>query len=95
MAFKKLLRRSAVTDAYVYQAPSEKSNGFPSGDPLSMPGMQGKEPSFGTDPVIKTFYPGKGSSQGRPNWVETPPKQLKEKVAKAVSVFLVLDGFDG
>ena len=85
MAFKNLLRRSAVTDAYEYKVHPEKANGYASKEVSSTPNMQGKEPSFGTNPVIKTFYPGKGSHQGRPNWVETPPKQLKEKIAKAVS----------
>ena len=84
MAFKNLLRRSAVTDAYEYKVP-EKVNGYASEEP----NIQGKEPSFGTNPVIKTFYPGKGSCQGRPNWVETPPKQLKEKVARAVSTSFI------
>ena len=87
MAFKKLIRRSVTTDAYEYKAPLEKTiaSALSTLDGYPPENMQGKEPNFGTNPVIKTFYPGKGSHQNRPNWVETPPKQLKEKVAKAVS----------
>ena len=91
MVFKNLIRRSVVTEAYEYEAPLEKGAAPTSstfdGSTSTMPNVQGKEPSFGTNPIIKTFYPGKGSSLGRPNWVETPPKQLKEKVAKAVSTY--------
>lgn len=44
---------------------------------------QGKDPEFGSNPITKTFYEGKGSGGGCYNWVETPPKQLKEKTQKA------------
>jgi hypothetical protein len=45
--------------------------------------MPGKDPDFGTSTTIKTFYEGKNSHPGFYNWVETPPKQLNVKIAKA------------
>jgi hypothetical protein len=42
----------------------------------------GKDPSFGTNAIAKTFY-GKNNGCGEYNWVETPPKQLKKKIAIA------------
>lgn len=43
----------------------------------------GKDPDFGTSASIKVFYEGKNSGRNNINWVETPPKQLNEKVARA------------
>ncbi|KAF4619100.1 hypothetical protein G7Y89_g14746 [Cudoniella acicularis] len=48
-----------------------------------IPVVQGRDPDFGTSTSIKTFYEGKGSCNGHYNWVETPPKQVSPKVAKA------------
>jgi len=45
--------------------------------------VQEKESDRGADPIVKTLYEGKGSGGGHYNWVETPPKQLKDKTAKA------------
>lgn len=42
-----------------------------------------KDPTFGTDPVSKTFYEGKNSGGGHYDWVETPPKQLNKKISRA------------
>lgn len=42
-----------------------------------------RDPSFGTSSIIKTFYEGPNSCNGYYNWVETPPKQLKKKIALA------------
>lgn len=47
------------------------------------PGIKGRDADFGTSTAIKTFYEGKNSHSGHYNWVETPPKQLNEKIAKA------------
>jgi hypothetical protein len=42
-----------------------------------------KDPAFGVDAVLKTYYEGKDSSGNHYNWVETPPKQMSKKAAKA------------
>jgi len=51
---------------------------------------------FGTSTAIKTFYEGKNSRGGCYDWVETPPKQLNVKVAKAnnrvaIKIFKIKD----
>jgi hypothetical protein len=56
----------------------------------------GKDPEFGTSATIKTFYEGKRSGGGHYNWVDTPPKQLNEKVARnnsrvAIKIFKLKD----
>lgn len=56
----------------------------------------GKDPEFGTSANIKTFYEGKRSGGGHYDWVETPPKQLNEKVARnnsrvAIKIFKIKD----
>lgn len=58
--------------------------------------VPGRDPDFGTSTAIKTFYEGKSSHGGHFNWVETPPKQLNVKVAKAnnrvaIKIFKVKD----
>jgi hypothetical protein len=73
----------------------------PAGEALTslspqVPTIPGKDPSFGTNAVIKTFYEGKYSCPPNFDWVETAPKQLKEKVARsydrvAVKVYKVKD----
>lgn len=45
--------------------------------------FNGKDPEFGTSASVKVFYEGKNTGRGGINWVETPPKQLNEKVARA------------
>ncbi len=45
--------------------------------------MPGKDPNFGADAVIKTFYEGKNSNEGYYDWVVYPPKQLSKSAAKA------------
>ncbi|RDL30841.1 uncharacterized protein BP5553_10186 [Venustampulla echinocandica] len=55
-----------------------------------------KDPDFGTSTAIKTFYEGRNSCGSSINWVETPPKQLAEKKAKAntrvaIKIFKVKD----
>src|SRR5580700_3791610 len=57
----------------------------------------GRDPTFGTNAIVKTFYEGPNSGCGYFNWVETPPKQLKKKVALAydrvaIKVYKVKDG---
>ena len=44
--------------------------------------VPGRDPDFGTNTSIKTFYEGKNSGGGHYNWVETPPKQTNPKVVK-------------
>ena len=57
-------------------------NGLPSKSLEPTVTAQGKESTFGTNAIIKTFYEGK-SNGCSVNWVETPPKQLKPKISKA------------
>lgn len=45
--------------------------------------VQETDSDRGTSPIVKTFYEGKGSGNGHYNWVESPPKQLKDKTVKA------------
>lgn len=42
-----------------------------------------KDPTFGADAVVKTFYEGKNSAEGYYDWVDYPPKQLSKAAAKA------------
>src|ERR1700761_7931808 len=42
-----------------------------------------KDPTFGADAILKTFYEGKNSNANYYDWTETPPKQLSKKAAKA------------
>ena len=77
---KSIFRRAANSTHNAQTFVSEKL------DDLSMasfPSVQDRDPSFGTSPIVKTLYEGKGSQPGDYNWVETPPKQLKEKAARA------------
>lgn len=59
-------------------------NSTPDADdaPLAL-AIRGRDADFGTSTAIKTFYEGKNSHNGHYDWVETPPKQLNEKIAKA------------
>jgi Domain of unknown function (DUF7025) len=50
---------------------------------VTPPVIPGRDPDFGTSTAIKTFYEGKNSRGCSYDWVETPPKQLNVKVAKA------------
>ena len=77
MTLKSILRRAANSTQHAQGFLSEKL------EDLSPVSVQDKDPNFGTTPIIKTLYAGKGSFDGQYNWVETPPKQLKEKTAKA------------
>lgn len=49
-------------------------------DPKAGPAI---DPTFGVDPVVKTFYEGRDSEAGYYNWVDYPPKQLSKAAAKA------------
>ncbi len=60
---------------------SSSTEGRPQASPSA--NISGKDADFGTIPSIKTFYEGKGSGNGHFNWVDSPPKQLNKKVAKA------------
>ena len=80
MNFRHRIRRAAGSSQNTNAFIAEKVYGLPAGSSLS---PQDKAPSFGATPIIKAFYEGKGSVEGHINWVEDPPKQLKEKVAKA------------
>ena len=84
MAFKNMLRRSIAskTPANGDISTLKASSDLLSKLPLPTPTAQGKESTFGTNPVIKTFYEGK-SNGCNINWVETPPKQLNKKVSRA------------
>ncbi len=42
-----------------------------------------RDPGFGAESIVKTFYEGRGSRNGCYNWVDSPPRQLNKKVAKA------------
>lgn len=58
--------------------------------------IPGKDAEFGTMTAIKTFYEGKNSGHGYFDWVDSPPKQLAKKVARAhdrvaIKVFKVKD----
>ena len=80
MSFSRMYRRVATSSHNAQSFISEKL------DDISIspnPNDQDKDPEFGSSPIIKTFYEGKGSTDGYYNWVETPPKQLKEKTARA------------
>jgi len=66
------------------------------GSPVSKVAIPGKDVDFGTSSTIKTFYEGKDSGGGYYDWVESPPKQLAKKVAKAhdrvaIKIFKVKD----
>ena len=80
MTIKSIFRRAADSTSNAQAFISEKLDDL---SITSSPPLQEKDPNFGTAPIIKTLYPGKGSSEGCYNWVETPPKQLKEKTARA------------
>jgi hypothetical protein len=63
---------------------------------VAAPFIPGRDPDFGTSTAIKTFYEGKNSCNGIFDWVETPPKQLNVKVAKAnnrvaIKIFKIKD----
>jgi hypothetical protein len=63
---------------------------------VAPPVIPGRDPDFGTSTAIKTFYEGKNSRSGHYDWVETPPKQLAVKVAKAnnrvaIKIFKIKD----
>ncbi|KAK0102745.1 hypothetical protein ONS95_006343 [Cadophora gregata] len=66
-------------------------------DEVPMPSIiPGKDADFGTSASVKVFYEGKKSHGGHYDWVETPPKQLNEKVAKAnnrvaIKIFKIKD----
>ncbi len=45
--------------------------------------VEEKDSDRGTNPIVKMFYEGKGSGNGQYNWVESPPKQLKDKTVRA------------
>lgn len=64
-------------------------------DPKTNPGPT-KDSTFGTDPVVKTFYEGKNSNANYYDWTEKPPRQVSKKLAKAndgvaIKVFKVKD----
>jgi hypothetical protein len=42
-----------------------------------------KDPTFGVDAVSKTYYEGKNSSPSYFDWVDSPPRQMSKKAAKA------------
>ncbi|RDW64256.1 ATPase-3 [Coleophoma crateriformis] len=58
--------------------------------------VPGKDADFGTFAAVKTFYEGDNSRPNAYNWVDTPPKQLNKKVAKAndrvaIKIFKIKD----
>ena len=80
MTIKSIFRRAAGSahDAQAFVSEKLDDLSISSASPVKE-----KDPNFGTNPIIKTFYEGKGSCGDQYNWVETPPKQLKEKTARA------------
>jgi hypothetical protein len=48
---------------------------------LKSPKLAPKDPTFGVDAVLKTFYEGKNSNANYFDWVETPPKQMSKRAA--------------
>src|SRR5450432_2805959 len=87
-ALKDMWKRSVSTTQKISEKASDSSgaSSWTLGKKVSpVPGSAEpeKDPNFGADPVIKTFYEGKNSRNGNYDWVETPPKQLNKKVAKA------------
>lgn len=69
--------------AYKHNAQSYISEKLDDMSITSSSQVQETDPDRGTSPIVKTFYEGKGSGNGHYNWVESPPKQLKDKTAKA------------
>jgi hypothetical protein len=68
----------------------------PSIDDPKVPKPPPKDPTFGVDAVLKTFYEGKKSTVTYYDWVETPPKQLSKKAAMrqdrvAIKVYKIKD----
>jgi hypothetical protein len=55
---------------------------FSEDDP-KRPAAPGKDPTFGADATIKTFYEGKNSDSNYFDWVDYPPKQMSKSQAKA------------
>ena len=53
--------------------------------PASAPGKvaDGKDPTFGQDLSVKTFYEGKNSHEEHYDWVNHPPKQISKSAARA------------
>src|ERR1700759_3740180 len=51
------------------------------GDDPKSPKVVSKDPTFGVDAVMKTYYEGKNSNANYYDWVETPPKQMSKKAA--------------
>lgn len=51
-------------------------------DPRTTPAPT-KDPGFGVDPIVKTFYEGKNSNANYYDWTEKPPRQVSKKIAKA------------
>jgi hypothetical protein len=88
-AFKKIWKRKVpsrnITEKHFDDLTSASST--PSGQnlasPSPVPTIPGKDLNFGTSAVLKTFYEGKNSRGSHYDWVETPPKQLNKKIAKA------------
>ena len=85
MAIKNLLRRHVLSNAPIRSIDSASTtfDGLPPTSSLPPSAAQGKEPDFGTNAVIKTFYEGPKKSGRQINWMETPPKQLNKKVSRA------------
>jgi hypothetical protein len=52
-------------------------------DDPKAPKLAPKDPTFGVDAVLKTFFEGKNSTANHFEWVETPPKQMSKKAARA------------
>ena len=81
MTVKGMFRRAAATTQNAHTFISEKLDDL--SITSSSPTVLEKDPNFGTNPIVKTFYEGKKSNGSYYDWVETPPKQLKEKTARA------------
>jgi hypothetical protein len=52
-------------------------------EPAKASKLAPSDPTFGCDASFKTFYEGKNSNANYFDWVDTPPKQVSKKVARA------------
>ena len=85
----------AAKSAKELATPDSTVNGGSEVTLVANPVIPGRDPDFGTSTAIKIFYEGKNRA-GHTDWVETPPKQLAPKVAKAnnrvaIKIFKVKD----
>lgn len=97
MSFKRMLKRNATVTGSTKPLDLDDASidstikALPSGSQVTAAAIQGKESTFGTNAVIKTFY-----RHIKKGWVETRPKQTSNKTIKvydrvAIKVYKVED----